>query len=51
MHRVNHGAEVVKLFDSWAGALPGPMFDRVVIEPANKIIRAIRAKHPNDLKI
>ena len=45
--QIDAGAEVVKLFDSWAGALPGPMFDRVVIEPANKIIRDIRAKHPN----
>lgn len=45
--QIDAGAEVVKLFDSWAGALPGPMFERVAIQPAQEIVAAIRAKHPN----
>ncbi|KMW58643.1 Uroporphyrinogen III decarboxylase [Candidatus Rhodobacter oscarellae] len=45
--QIDAGAEVVKLFDSWAGALPGPMFERVVIQPAQRIIAAIRARHPD----
>ena len=43
--QIDAGAEVVKLFDSWAGALPGPLYERVAIAPAQKIIAAIRAKH------
>ena len=43
--QIDAGAEVVKLFDSWAGALPGPFYDRCVIQPANAIIAKIRARH------
>jgi uroporphyrinogen decarboxylase len=32
--QVEAGAEIVKLFDSWAGGLPGPLFDRYAIAPA-----------------
>ena len=34
--QVAAGAEVVKLFDSWAGSLPGPLFARYAIEPARQ---------------
>ena len=40
------GAEVIKLFDSWAGALPGPLFARYAIAPARRIAAALRAAHP-----
>jgi uroporphyrinogen decarboxylase len=40
------GAEVVKLFDSWAGGLPGPLFARYAVEPARRIAAALRAAHP-----
>jgi uroporphyrinogen decarboxylase len=40
------GVEVVKLFDSWAGALPGPMFARYAVAPARRIVEAVRAAHP-----
>jgi uroporphyrinogen decarboxylase len=36
----------VKLFDSWAGALPGPMFGKYCIAPAVRIVEAIRAAAP-----
>ena len=45
--QIDAGAEVVKIFDSWAGAVPGPLFDRVVIAPVQRIVKAIRAKHPD----
>ncbi len=45
--QIEAGAEVVKLFDSWAGALPGPHFARYSIEPARRIISALKAKHPD----
>ena len=44
--QVAAGAEMVKLFDSWAGALPGPLFARYAIAPARRIAEALRAAHP-----
>src|SRR6187401_2030326 len=35
------GAQIVMLFDSWAGALPGPHFARYSIEPARRIAEAL----------
>jgi uroporphyrinogen decarboxylase len=40
------GADVVKLFDSWAGGLDEQGFDRWVIEPTRAIVMAVRAKLP-----
>jgi uroporphyrinogen decarboxylase len=45
--QVEAGAEIVKLFDSWAGALPGPLFERWCIAPARRIAAALRAAHPD----
>jgi len=44
--QIDAGAEVVKLFDSWAGGLPGARFRRYCIEPTRKIVAAVRAAHP-----
>ena len=41
------GAEVLKLFDSWAGAVPAPLFDLAVIAPTARIVKAVKASHPN----
>ncbi|HUC12587.1 MAG TPA: uroporphyrinogen decarboxylase [Stellaceae bacterium] len=40
------GAEVVQLFDSWAGVLPEAEFERWVIEPAARIVAAVKTRHP-----
>jgi uroporphyrinogen decarboxylase len=40
------GAEVVQLFDSWAGVLPEDEFRRWVIEPTRRIVAALRARYP-----
>ncbi|MGH1354748.1 MAG: uroporphyrinogen decarboxylase [Thalassovita sp.] len=45
--QIEAGAEVVKLFDSWAGSLKGDDFDRYALEPAKKIITALKERHPN----
>ncbi|MHA6287900.1 uroporphyrinogen decarboxylase [Maricaulis sp. CAU 1757] len=37
------GAEVLKLFDSWAEGLPEPLFERVIIRPTKRIVDAVRA--------
>lgn len=44
--QITAGAEVVKLFDSWAGALPGRHFDRFAIEPVRRIVSELRVLHP-----
>ena len=37
------GAEVLKIFDSWAEGLPEPLFERVVIRPTKRIVDKVRA--------
>ena len=44
--QVDAGAEVVKLFDSWAGSLKGQDFEDFAVAPAAKIIAAMKARHP-----
>lgn len=44
--QVQAGAEVVKLFDSWAGSLKGQDFTDFAVKPAARIIAALKAKHP-----
>ncbi len=45
--QIEAGAEVVQLFDSWAGVLPEAEFRRWVIEPTARIARALKSEHPN----
>jgi uroporphyrinogen decarboxylase len=44
--QVQAGAEVVKLFDSWAGSLKGQDFTDFALTPAKTIIAALKARHP-----
>ncbi|HMO08656.1 MAG TPA: uroporphyrinogen decarboxylase [Paracoccaceae bacterium] len=44
--QVAAGAEVIKLFDSWAGSLKGQDFTDFALEPARRIIAALKARHP-----
>ena len=41
------GAEALKLFDSWAGAVPAPLFDLAVIAPTARIVELVKARHPD----
>ncbi|HEU0071088.1 MAG TPA: uroporphyrinogen decarboxylase [Alphaproteobacteria bacterium] len=45
--QVEAGAEALQLFDSWAGVLPEPQFQRWCVEPAMRIVRKVKAAHPN----
>ncbi|MBV8653998.1 MAG: uroporphyrinogen decarboxylase [Alphaproteobacteria bacterium] len=45
--QVESGAEIIQLFDSWAGVLPEVEFDRWVIAPTRRIVAALRASHPD----
>jgi uroporphyrinogen decarboxylase len=44
--QVDAGAEVVQLFDSWAGALEGDEFDRWAVRPASRIVAALKQRFP-----
>ena len=44
--QVQAGAEVVKLFDSWAGSLKGPDFTDFAVKPTARIIAALKTRHP-----
>jgi uroporphyrinogen decarboxylase len=44
--QIEAGAEVVKLFDSWAGSLQDTDFVDYSIKPMAKITSALKAKHP-----
>ncbi len=40
------GAEVIKLFDSWAGSLKGQDFEDFAVAPAARIIAALKSRFP-----
>ncbi|MFV0358493.1 uroporphyrinogen decarboxylase [Tropicimonas sp.] len=40
------GAEVIKIFDSWAGSLTGEDFDRYALAPATRIVAELKRRHP-----
>ncbi|MSO73973.1 MAG: uroporphyrinogen decarboxylase [Alphaproteobacteria bacterium] len=44
--QIQAGAEVVQLFDSWAGALSEEQFARWSIEPIRLITAALKCRHP-----
>ncbi|MEM7669935.1 MAG: uroporphyrinogen decarboxylase family protein, partial [Pseudomonadota bacterium] len=45
--QIEAGAEVVKLFDSWAGVLTGPAFERYSRRPAERIAQALKSRFPD----
>lgn len=46
IRQVEAGAEVLQLFDSWAGALAYPEMVRWCLEPAKAIVARVRMAHP-----
>lgn len=45
--QVKAGAEVLQIFDSWAGSLPEAEFERWVIKPTQKMVSQLRALFPH----
>ncbi|MEM1164384.1 MAG: uroporphyrinogen decarboxylase, partial [Pseudomonadota bacterium] len=41
------GAEVVKIFDSWAGVLAPEAFQAYAVEPVARIVADLKARHPD----
>jgi len=44
--QVAAGADVLQIFDSWAGGLADDAFERWVIAPTRAIVDAVRRRHP-----
>ena len=44
--QLQSGADVVQIFDSWAGGLPAKAFDDWVVKPTRKIVEKVRREHP-----
>ena len=45
--QIEHGAEVVQLFDSWAGVLSETQFRNWVVKPTTTIVRALNERYPD----
>ena len=44
--QVKAGAQVLQIFDSWAGSLPDDQFQRWVIAPTRVLVERVRVQHP-----
>jgi uroporphyrinogen decarboxylase len=45
--QIQAGAEAIQLFESWAGILPDPLFQRWCVQPVAAIVAALKAKYPS----
>jgi uroporphyrinogen decarboxylase len=44
--QIKAGADLIQIFDSWAGSLPDDEFQRWVIGPTKRMVKQLKAKHP-----
>lgn len=45
--QIKAGADCIQLFESWGGAAPFSLFEQAVLKPAQRIIEALRDRHPS----
>ena len=45
--QIEAGAEVIQIFDSWAGAVKGEYFETLVIEPTRELVGRLKKKYPH----
>jgi uroporphyrinogen decarboxylase len=45
--QINAGAQVIQIFDSWAGALPASLFNRYSLEPIGRIAACVKRAAPD----
>ncbi|MBV6634108.1 MAG: uroporphyrinogen decarboxylase [Alphaproteobacteria bacterium] len=44
--QIEGGVEAVMLFDSHAGALPPQLYEPLVVRPTQRLVKALKARHP-----
>jgi uroporphyrinogen decarboxylase len=47
LSQIEAGAEAVQIFDSWAGVIPGALFERLCVRPLRNIAARLKADHPH----
>lgn len=47
INQIKAGAELLQIFDSWAGMLAGKDYEDLIIKPTQKIIEKVKAIYPN----
>jgi uroporphyrinogen decarboxylase len=47
VRQIEAGADVVQIFDSWAGVLDDVSFEAFCVEPVAEIVRQVKAVHPD----
>ena len=45
--QVNHGAQVVMIFDSWIEQVPLPLIKSFAFDPSERLIQSFKARHPH----
>jgi uroporphyrinogen decarboxylase len=45
--QVAAGADVLQIFDSWAGSLPDDQFERWVVAPTRTLVKRLKERHPD----
>jgi uroporphyrinogen decarboxylase len=45
--QIEAGADVVQVFDSWAGDMPYQLHDRVIFGPLKRVCAGVRERHPH----
>ena len=46
LEQIRHGAQVIQIFETWAGLLSGGLFQKMIVEPNRKIVEAIKKACP-----
>lgn len=47
INQISNGADIIQIFDSWAGVLTGNDYQKLIIEPNKKIIENVKKVFPN----
>lgn len=47
IRQIEAGADVVQIFDSWSGVLDEASFEAFCVRPVEKMVRQVRAAHPD----
>ncbi len=45
--QIEAGVDIIQIFDSWAGALKGDDYKKLIIEPNQKIVKKVKEIYPN----
>jgi uroporphyrinogen decarboxylase len=46
LQQIEAGAEILQIFDTWAGALSAPLLERWCLQPTAEIVRRVKFSHP-----